>query len=105
MSRFLYTFLYTLWKNQFSSAALILILLLASFIVTQKFSFPKQSKNENLFLDIETTIKINLGSILEKFTHRHSLQEHASLDMSQDDCDNDICASNGFLQIEKKSIN
>ena len=30
-----------------------------------KFSFPKQSENENLFLDIKTTIKIKLRNILE----------------------------------------
>ena len=54
-----------------------------------------------LFLDIETTSKIRLGSNLEKLTQRHNRREHARFDMSQDDCDNEICASTQFLQIQK----
>ena len=60
-----------------------------------------EAKMKNLFLDIETTIKIKLGSILEKLTQRHNRREQADLD----DCDNEICASTQFLQIQKKSIN
>ena len=58
-----------------------------------------------LFLDIETTIKFELGSVLEKLTERHNRREHARFDMSQDDSDKEICASTQFLQIQKKSIN
>ena len=55
---------------------------------------------KNLFLDIETTIKIKLGSILEKLTQRHNRREQADLD----DCGNEICASTQFLQIQKYQI-
>ena len=58
---------------------------------------------KNLFLDIETTIKIKLGNILAKLSQRHNRREHAMFDMSQDDCDNKICASTQLLQIQKKS--
>ena len=54
-----------------------------------------------LFLDIKTTIKIKLGSILEKLSQRRSRREHAKFVMSQDDCDIAICASTQFLQIQK----
>ena len=53
-----------------------------------------------LFIDTDRTIKIKLGSILEKLTQRHIRRQHArKLDMSQDDSDNDTCASTQFLQI------
>ena len=55
---------------------------------------------KNLFLEIETTIKIKLGSILEKLTQRHNRREQADLD----DCDNEICASTQFFQIQKKQL-
>ena len=55
---------------------------------------------KNLFLDIETTIKIKLDSILEKLTQRHIRREQADLD----DCDNDTCASTQFLQIQKNQL-
>ena len=84
MSRNLYHFLQTLEKNQFSSATLILI--------------------TSLHLDIKTTIKIKLGSILEKLTQRHKLPESARFDMSQDECDNEICAATQFLQIQKNKL-
>ena len=54
-----------------------------------------------MFLDIDTTIKIKLGSILEKLTKRHNPREQVDLD----DCDNETCASTHFLQIQKKIIN
>ena len=55
---------------------------------------------KNLFLEIETTIKIKLGSILEKLTQRHYRREQEDLD----DCDNEICASTQFLQIQKNQL-
>ena len=64
-----------------------------------KFSFPMQCENGKLFPDIETTIKIKLGRILEKLTQKHNRRESARFDMSQDDCDNEIFASTQFLQI------
>ena len=62
------------------------------------------AKMKNLFHDIETLIKIKLGSILEKITQRHKQRKSASFDMSQDDCDNEICASTQYLQIQKNQL-
>ena len=63
-----------------------------------------KAKMKNLFLDIETTKKIKLGSILEKLTQRHNRRGSARFDMSQDDCDNESCASTQFLQIQKNQL-
>ena len=76
--------------------------LVSSFIgAIENLASQSKAKMKNLFLDIETTIKIKLGSILEKLTQRQNRREQADLD----DCDNEICASTQFLQIQKKSIN
>ena len=56
---------------------------------------------KNLLFDIETTTKIKLGNILEKLTKRHNRREHVRFDMSQDDCDIEICASTQLLQKQK----
>ena len=48
VSRYLYHFLQTLWKHQYSSATLILIISLF-YCSSSKFSRPKQSENEKLF--------------------------------------------------------
>ena len=79
--------------------------LVPSFIGTLE-SLPSQSKAHMklLFLDIETTIKIRLGSILEKLTQRHNRREHARLDMSQHDCDNENGVSTQFLEIQKSQL-
>ena len=53
---------------------------------------------KNLFFDIKTTIRIKLGSILEKLTQPHNRREQAKLD----DCDNETCTSTHFLLIQKK---
>ena len=55
---------------------------------------------KNLFFDIETAIKIKLGSILEKLTQRHNQREQANLD----DCDNETCTSTQFLQSQNKQL-
>ena len=60
-----------------------------------------KAQRKHLLLDIETTIKIELASILEKLTQRHNPREHANFDMSQDDCDNETCASTQFSHIQK----
>ena len=79
--------------------------LVSSFIGTlEGLALRSKAQKKTLFLDVETTIKIKLGSILEKLTQRHIQRGHARFDMSQDDCDNEICASNQFLQIQKKSV-
>ena len=75
--------------------------LVTSFIGALEY-LALQSKTimKNVFFDIETTIKIKLGSILEKLTRRHNRREQADLD----DCDNDTCMSTQFLQIQKKHL-
>ena len=79
--------------------------LVASFIgALENLASQSKAKMKNLFLDIETTKKIKLGSILEKLTQRHNRQESGRVDMSQDDCDNGICVSTQFLQIQKNQL-
>ena len=79
--------------------------LVASFIgALENLAAQSNAKIKNLFLDIKTTIKIKLGSILEKLTQRHNRRERARFDLSQDDCDNEICASTQFLQIQKNQL-
>ena len=56
---------------------------------------------KNLFFDMKTTIKNKLGSILVKLTQRHNRREQEDLD----DCDNETCTSNQFLQIQRKELN
>ena len=63
-----------------------------------------RAKMKKLFLDVKTTIKVKLGSILEKLTQRHNRRESARFDMLQDECDNEICASTQFLHIQKNQI-
>ena len=61
--------------------------LVASFIgVLETLASQSKAKLKNLFLDIEKTVKIKLGSFLEKLTQRHNRREQADLD----DCDNEI---------------
>ena len=59
---------------------------------------------KNAFLDIESTIKNKLDSILEEFTQRHNRRENARFDISQDGCNNENCASVQFLQIQQKQL-
>ena len=106
MSQYLYHFLQTLWKNQFSSATLILSTSLHLSLKLLKFQASQsRTKLKNFFLDIETTIKIKLGSISEKLTQRQNRRESTSFDKSQDDCDSEIGASSQFLQIQKNQLN
>ena len=76
--------------------------LVASFIgAIENLASQSKAKMKNLFLHIKTTKKIKPSSILEKLTQRHNRREQADLD----DCDNEICASPRFLQIQKSRIN
>ena len=76
--------------------------LVASFIgALEELAFQSKVQMKLLFLDIETAIENKLGSIVEKLSQRHNRREHARFDMGQDDLDNNICASNQFLQIQK----
>ena len=79
---------------------------LVAFFIAALENLASQSKSniKNLFLDIETTVKIKLGNILEKLTQHHNRRESTKFDMSQDDCDNEICASTEFLQIQKNQL-
>ena len=80
--------------------------LVASFIgPLEILASQSQAKMKNLFLDIKTTVKIKMDSILENPTQRHKRREHARFDMGQDDCDSEICASTQIWQIQKKSTN
>ena len=79
--------------------------LVASFIGALKnLASQSKAKLKNTFLDVETTIKMKVGSILEKLTQRHIRRVSARFDMSQDDCDNEICASTQFLLIQKDQL-
>ena len=59
-----------------------------------------KTKLKNLFFDIKPTIKIKLGSILEKPTQRHNRRKQADLD----DCDGETCTSTQLLQVQKKQL-
>ena len=79
--------------------------LVASFIgAFENLASQGKVKLKNLILEIEATVKVKLGNILEKLTQRHNRREHARFDISQDDCDNEICASTQFLQIQKNHL-
>ena len=67
----------------------------------KKLAIQSKTIMKSLIFDIETTIKIKLGSILEKLTQRHDRTNQAHLV----DCDNETCTSNQFLQIQKKQLN
>ena len=67
--------------------------LVSSFIGTlEGLASQSQAQGKLLFPNIETTITIRLGSILEKLTQRHNQREQPDLN----DCDNKICASTQF---------
>ena len=63
-----------------------------------------KAKNKNMFLDNETSITIRNGSFLEKLTQRHNrLEQVRRFDTIWDDCENESCASNQILQLQKKT--
>ena len=76
-------------------------LIASSIGALENLTSQSKAKMKNLFLDIESTMKKKLGSILEKLTQRHNRREGARSDMSQDDSDNEIYASTQFSQIQK----
>ena len=68
--------------------------LAASFIgALENLASQSKAKKKNLFLDMKTTIKIKMGNILEKLTQCHNRRESGRFGVSQNDCDNEICAS------------
>ena len=75
--------------------------LVTSFIgALENLALQSKTIMKNLFFDIKTTLKIKLGSILEKLTQRQNRREQTDLD----DSDNEICTSTQFLQIQKKQL-
>ena len=80
--------------------------LVAFFIGALKNSaFQRRAKKKNLFLDIETTIRINSGSIFDKiFQCQNWTEQVRRFDMNQDKCENKNCASTHFLQIQKNQL-
>ena len=79
--------------------------LVASFIgAPENLASQSKAKLKNLFPDIETTKKSKLGYILEKLTYCHNRRESSRFDMSQDDCDNEICLATQILQIQKNQL-
>ena len=75
--------------------------LVTSFIgALENVALQSKAMMKNLFFDIERTINIKLGSILEKLTQHHNRREQADLD----DCDNKTCTSTQFLQIQKNQL-
>ena len=58
-----------------------------------------------MFLDIETTVKNDIVSSLEKLTQRHNGREQVRrFDLNEDDGENEKIASTQFLQIQKNQI-
>ena len=76
--------------------------LVASFIgVLETLASQSKAELKNLFLDIETTVKIKLGSFLEKLSQRHNRREQAHLD----DCDNEIRPQLNSSRYRKTQLN
>ena len=66
----------------------------------ENLALQSKVKKKKLFSDIKTTIRIELGSIMEKLTRRHIRKEQADLD----DSHNETCSSIEILQIQKKQL-
>ena len=66
----------------------------------KKLALQSTAIMKSLFFDLKTTMKVKLGSILEKLTQRHNRREQAGLD----DCNKETCTSTQFLQIQKKQL-
>ena len=66
---------------------------ISSFIGTLE-GLVSQSKAQMklLILYIQSTNEFKQGRTLEKLTRRHNRREHVRFDISQDDCENAICA-------------
>ena len=76
--------------------------LIASFIgALENLASQSKAKMKNFFLDIDTTIEIEQGGILEKLNQSQIRREQRRFDMSRDDCENDNCVSTEFIQIQK----
>ena len=70
----------------------------------EKVAF-KETQKKNLFFDVETTKKMNLGSFWEKLAQSPNGQKQVRrVDMNQDDRENKKCTSTQLLQIERKPM-
>ena len=98
MSQYLHPFLQTSFLDQASFATLISSA--GCTIYSPRSGFTEQSQLKLLCLDIETTIKIKLGGILEKLNQSHNRRKPASLDEGAIE----RCASTQFLEIPKKHL-
>ena len=80
--------------------------LVASFIgALENLASQSRAKLENLFPDIETTVNIKLGSVLEKLTQRHNQREQLRrFDLNQYDCRYKTCASTQILRIQQNQL-
>ena len=106
MSRYLYPFFQNLVEEPSFLRKPYPHRLVASFIgALDNLTSQSKAKMENLFLDINTLVKIRLGSILGKLIQRHNQREQIRrFDMNQDDCENKKSASTHFLQIQKTQV-
>ena len=72
-----------------------------SFIGTlEKLADQSKAKMKNLVRDIESTLKVKLGSVLQKLTQCHNRRGQDSLN----DCENGSCAFSQFVQIYKNQL-
>ena len=80
--------------------------LLACFVeALEKLASQSEAKVTNFFLDIEVTVRVKLGSILEKLNQCHiRLEQVKRSNMNQDDSENENCCSTHFLQIQKNQV-
>ena len=77
----------------------------SSIATLENLASQSKAKMKNLFIDLEKTRKIKLGSILEKLTQRHNRREQVkAFDVNQDDCENKNFASTQFLKIPKNLL-
>ena len=57
-----------------------------------------------IFFDIETTIKVRLGSLQEKLNQRQRQERTNDANVIQNECEDEKCASTQFLQMQKNQL-
>ena len=57
-----------------------------------------------ILLDIETSVKIRLGSAPEKLNQRQKQERTGEANVIQDECEDEKCASAQFLQTQKNQL-
>ena len=93
-------------RTKFSSATPLVITSLLFFIAAlENLAFQSEAKTKNLFIDIQTTLKNKLGSILAKHTQCQNRCEIVKrFDMNQHDCENENYFSTQFIQTRKNQL-